>query len=279
MVPRAAAGSLARRLAVWVLLVGCAGILGWQLYVLFEGRREFSRLARRLPDLPQIPAATQRRDPAFPVKVWLHRVDSIERAVQMAKEYSGMEVDVVYDSAADYFDVGHPPIPSAGISLDHLLAAVPDVSQHYFWIDLKNLTDGNAQAACTRLLLIARKYGIVQNIIVESTNPEALSRFTRSGFYTSYYLFPDSAMSAMNPKQLIEYYGEVKSRLASSAVNALSSSYRDLPFALKYFPDADLLTWYREHERNLRYYALLTYLKRQSRVKVILVRQLSRGYR
>ena len=66
------------------------------------------------------------------MKVWLHRVNSVERAVRMAKQYRGMEIDVMYDSAADAFDVGHPPAPSIGLSLDRLLAAVPDVAEPLF---------------------------------------------------------------------------------------------------------------------------------------------------
>jgi heptose-I-phosphate ethanolaminephosphotransferase len=268
-----------RRLAAGALLLGCVALLGWQAYVPLAGQRELGAVGQRLPDLPQVHAATLRREAGFPVKVWLHRVDSIERAAKMAREYRGMEIDVVFDSSANYFDVGHPPTPSAGISLDRLLAAVPDVSQHYFWIDFKNLTESNSAAACALLLAIARKYGIVANTIVESVNPEALSRFTASGFYTSYYLFPESDPDTMSADQVKAYYGEVKRRLASSAVNALSLSHHHLLFAAKYFPDADILTWYRERDRNLRYYAVLAYLERQSRVKVILVRQLSRGYR
>jgi hypothetical protein len=56
-------------------------------------------------------------------------------------------------------------------------------------------------------------------------------------------------------------------------------SYESLPFVDRYFPDAEVLTWYRERDRNLRYYAMLEYLKRQRRIRVILIRQMSRGYR
>jgi hypothetical protein len=271
--------SSGRRLAAWVLLFGFVVFLGWHAYVLLVGHSEFGTVERLLPDLPQVHSVTHRRDPAFPIKVWVHRVNSVERAVRMAKEYEGMEIDVVYDSSAGYFDVGHPPTPSAGLSLDRLLAAVPDIGSHYFWIDFRNLTDANAPAACGLLLAIARKYGIVGNMIVESINPKALSIFTTKGFYTSYYLFPASELDTMNPGQVTMYYKEVKANLASSNVNALSVSYRGLPFVAKYFPDGDILTWYRERDRDLRYYATLAYLKRQSRVKVILVRQMSRGYR
>ena len=269
---------MARALAR-VLLFGVAAWLTWQAVDLLVAYREFRAVAHQLPDLPQVHGVPQRRDAEFPVKVWLHRVNSVQRAVRMAQQYRGMEIDVMYDSAADSFDVGHPPAPSNGLSLDRLFAAVPDVESHYFWIDFRNLTDANARAACARLVAIARKHGIVSHLIVESVHPTALACFTDSGFYTSYYLFPEISLRAMNTEQRTAYYEEVKAGLAASKVNALSMSYESLPFVDRYFPDADVLLWYRDRPRNLRYYATLAYLKARSRVQVILIRQMSRGYR
>ena len=262
-----------------VLLLGGVAWLAWQAFDVLAVYREFRALARQLPDLPQVHGVPRRRDTAFPVKVWLHRVNSVERAARMAKQYRGMEIDVMYDSAADSFDVGHPPAPSIGLSLDRLFAAVPDVASHYFWIDFRNLTDANAPAACARLVAIARKHGILSHMIVESVHPTALACFTDSGFYTSYYLFPEVSLPAMDTEQRTAYYEEVKAGLAASKVNALSMSYESLPFVDRYFPDADVLTWYRVRDRNLRYYATLAYLKAWSRIQVILIRQMSRGYR
>jgi heptose-I-phosphate ethanolaminephosphotransferase len=262
-----------------VLLLGIAAWLAWQVFGVLVAYRELRAVARQLPDLPPVHGVPRRRDAGFPVKVWLHRVDSVERAVQMAKQYRGMEIDVMYDSAADSFDVGHPPTPSIGLSLDRLLAAVPDVASHYFWIDFKNLTDANAAAACTRLVAIARKHNLISHMIVESVHPTALACFTDSGFHTSYYLFPEVSLRAMNTEQRTAYYEEVKTGLAASNVNNLSMSYESLPFVDRYFPDADVLTWYTAWDRNLRYYATLAYLKAQNRIRVILIAQMSPGYR
>jgi hypothetical protein len=276
--PGATRRDVARR-AILVLILAVAAWLVWQGADTLLAYREFRAVAQQLPDLPAISGVPSRRDAGFPVKVWLHRVNSIPRAQRMAKQYRGMEIDVMYDSAADFFDVGHPPEPSIGLSLDRLLTAVPDVSSHYFWIDFRNLTDANARAACDRLHAIATQHGLVGHMIVESVHPTALACFADSGFYTSYYLFPELSLPAMDTAQRTAYYHEVKAGLASSKVNAVSMSYESLPFADRYLPDADVLLWYRDRSRNLRYYATLAYLKARSRVQVILVRQMSRGYR
>jgi hypothetical protein len=267
------------RMVLGALALALAAFGGWQAWRILATWRELRAVSERLPSLPPLRGLTHGRNPGFPVKVWLHRVDSIERAVRMARSYAGMEIDVVFDSAAGYFDVGHPPVPSAGISLDSLLGAIPAVSEHYFWIDFKNLTEGTAAAACRVLLEIARRHGVVGHMIVESPNPRALGCFTAGGFYTSYYLFPDRGLEAMDRPELTRYYEEVKANLVASDVNAVSSSYESLPFIETYLPDADALLWYLEHDRDLRYRAVLAYLERRRDVRVVLVRQLSRGYR
>lgn len=264
---------------VRALLAGLAAVLLWQTLDVLLAYRELHAVGQHLPDLPAVRGVPPRRGAGFPVKVWLHRVNSIERARQMAGQYRGMEIDVMYDSAADSFDVGHPPEPSIGLSLGRLLESVPDAASHYFWIDFRNLSDANAEAACARLTAIATKHGLVSHMIVESVRPTALACFTDHGFYTSYYLFPEIGLPAMTGEQRAAYYETVKAGLAAGKVNAVSLSYESLPFVERYFPDADVLTWYRERNRTPRYYATLAYLKTRSRIQVILIRHMSRGYR
>jgi hypothetical protein len=83
----------------------------------------------------------------------------------------------------------------------------------------------------------------------------------------------------MTREQLIQYYEEVKTNLMAGNVSALSSSYRSLPFIEKYLPDMDILLWYLEATKGLRYRAWLTYLGTRSRVKIILVSHPGPGYR
>jgi hypothetical protein len=268
-----------RSAAAWILLLAVAVLAARKAYGLYGAYNEFWAVEKQLPDLPQvIPPIAQAR-PGFPDKIWVHRVNSVERARLMAKEYRGLEMDVVYDSAADYYDVGHPPTPSLGISLDQVFSSLPDVGSHYFWLDFKNLSDANKEAACARLVSLARKYRIGSHVIVESGNPEALACFGARGFYTAYNLFPDDNLAEMTPAQIRSYYEEVRANLLAYRVNALSSNYRSLPFIEKYFTGIDILTWYRDDARNLRHYATLGYLAQKRRVKVILVKHWSAGYR
>ncbi len=261
------------------LVLAVCAVLAVKAHTLVGIYRQYKAVEQSLPELPVVRWRTLQRPTDFPA-IWLQRVDGVERAVLMAHHYKGMEIDVVYDAAADFFDVGHPPVPSQGISLDQVFASIPQVQNYYFWIDLKNLTADNERAACRRLLATAQKYGIVQHMIVESPAAKALSCFSENGFYTSYYLFSELKLSSMGRKRVTEYYEEIKTNLMASKVNALSSTYHAVPFIEKYFPDADILTWYSEpRTRRLRYYAALAYLRLKPNIKVILVHRWSPGYR
>src|SRR6476659_10647855 len=139
-----------------VLLLVSFPLIAEKAYKMTATPRELRAIKSRLPELPEVRVRSRQHPGRFP-PVWLHRVNSVQRAVLMSRKFKGLEVDVVYDSAADYFDVGHPPVPSEGISLDQVFSAVPLLQRHFFWIDFKNLTESNEKAACQRLLAIGRK--------------------------------------------------------------------------------------------------------------------------
>jgi hypothetical protein len=144
-------GTKGRGVAVALLLSAAVG-LAWGAHGIAAPRREMAALARQLPDLPALHSATRHRDLRFPVTRWAHRVNSVQRARMLGPEYRGLEIDLVYDMAADRFDVGHPPVPSAGISLEQVLAVLPEAGDRYYWLDFKNLTPANAEPGCWRSL-------------------------------------------------------------------------------------------------------------------------------
>src|SRR6476661_5110891 len=136
---RRSSRSLQSLLTVVFVLCVCV-VLAVKAYQLLDVYQQYKAVDQLLPELPVVRSGTRERSAGFPV-IWLQQVDGIERAVLMAPHYKGMEIDVVYNAAADLFDVGHPPVPSQGISLDRLFASIPQVEDHFFWIDFKNLTE------------------------------------------------------------------------------------------------------------------------------------------
>lgn len=246
-------------------------------YLRYEHRRNL------LPELSPV-HSDPRKDSTccnernFRDKEWIHRINSKERLKIMSEKYSGMEMDVVYDTLKNSFEVYHPPEKPNGFGLEDVFSNTLNVNEHYFWLDFKNLDEAIQNSSCSKLAELAKRYNIRRNIIVESSNPEALKLFTDSGFYTSYYV-PVFDLDSLSKEKVEMYYNEVKSRLGSSSVCALSGNYQQLPFMEKYFPDRDMLVWYLNEDRGLKYWSSLFFLTRKEKVKVVLIAEKSAGYR
>ena len=262
----------------WLLLT--VTTLFFLTILLFLGGKymKYKQLQNRLPDLDCVHTDPVCNERNFTDKIWIHRMDSKERFRILPGKYKGIEMDLMYDSVSNNFDVRHPPAESTGFSLEDAFAATPNITGHYFWLDYKNLTEQVKFKSCAKLLALAKKYNISQNIIVESQEPEPLTYFTESRFYTSYYL-PVFNIASSSKDEIKMYYNEVKKRLQNSKVCALSGNYQQLPFIEKYFPDKDIVTWYLNEDRGLKYSASLFVLTRNPKVKVILVAEMSEGYR
>jgi heptose-I-phosphate ethanolaminephosphotransferase len=230
-------------------------------------------------DLPEVALdlPTPQKGKDFPVRVWLHRVDSVERVKFAEERYQGIEIDVVFDSNGRTFDVGHPPAPSIGLSLETLIASLKDPWQHFYWIDFKNLTLENKRQAAFELSRIAQRFSIIARMIVESAKAEHLDEFSRKGFYTSYYL-PNINPYALPQDQLKDYVRGIAGRLARSQVNAISSDHLQYELIRRYFPGYDVLLWYPT--KNFIAYAIRERkLLADPRVKVLLRQEISPGYR
>jgi hypothetical protein len=230
-----------------------------------------------LPDM-KVNSRTCHSKTQFSKKVWLHRVNSISRAKIIQEKYKGLEMDVVYDSDKDCFDVHHHKFPSINLCFDELLQNLQDPQQHYFWLDFKNLESSNRKMALANLKKLSDKYKIKENIIVESSDPVLLSSFTDENFYTSYYL------PAFNPfyadaDSIKRYVKEIDDNLSRSRVNAISGYYFQYPFMEKYFPEADLLVWHIiEEKTDLFSYLIRERLILNSQIKVVLTQKKSTGY-
>ncbi len=251
-------------------------------YLFFKYLR-YEHRVNLLPDLSPVPsgpvhAAIVCNELNFREKKWIHRVNSIERLKIMSEKYSGMEMDIMYDTLKNSFEVYHPPEKPSGFRLDDVLSNTRNVKAHYFWLDFKNLGKNTNSSSCSKLLELAKKYDISRNIIVESSNAEALKIFTDSGFYTSYYI-PVFDLDSLSQEETEFYYKEVNSHLENTSVCALSANYQQLPFIEKYFPDKDELIWYLNEDRGLKYQASFFFLTRKEKVKVILVSERSTGYK
>jgi hypothetical protein len=134
-----------------------------------------------LPEIA-INARTYPSSVKFDTKIWLHRVNSVQRVKIIQEKYKGIEIDVLFDPVKKCFDVHHSSAASIGLCLEELLQNIKDPSEHYFWLDVKNLDSTNQKSILNYLQDLTDRYKIRKNIIIESTNPYLLSAFTDCGF-------------------------------------------------------------------------------------------------
>jgi len=246
-------------------------------YILFTVQEVWQPVSLlKLPDVrPTLSAGLPGKD--FPSRIWLDGVNSLEKAGYADSRYTGMEIDVLFDDERQCFDVRRPSSPSIGLALDTLIAVMKKPHDHFYWLDFKNLTAANKQAALSELCSIARKYNILSNIIVESSNPVELENFSRRGFYTSYYL-PDIDPASASAEALKAHIYAISRKLAGCKVNALSANSKQYILIKKYFCNYNMLLWnFTDNPLALK---LTQYkLLKDPNVKVLLVDKKSPGGR
>lgn len=108
----------------------------------------------------------------------------------------GLELDVIYDREQRKYIVSHDhPYQTYNgklLFIDSVFATFGN--SFYYWLDFKNLKDLNEEEVINSQLLLKEILSTeeisIENILVESTNLDNLSHFTRSGYYTSWWILP-----------------------------------------------------------------------------------------
>jgi len=226
------------------------------------------------PKAPTSAVTNSNENSVFSEKIWLHRVNSIERANIMAEKYKGLEMDIYWDMDSARFYVTHiSPAPELSLPLSKMIDGIKNIREQYLWFDFKNLNEENAEPALEYLLKLNINRA---NTIVESGNPHLLSGFSAAGFATSYYL-PIFNPYIVSENEIIDYAKKIDTALKNSNVNYISSDYVSYRFIKKYFPDSEILLWHLEDNRLKPF--VRKKLARDKNVKVILVYEYSEGYR
>jgi hypothetical protein len=254
-----------------LVVLGCAGYVGVRVLLVWAPAETWF-----LPEASvTMPAAPLGRD--FAARTWVHRVDSVPRALALQQEHRGFEIDVVFRPETNSFDVGHPPTPSINLSLADLIGALERPSDRYYWIDFKNLDADNQRAAAAALRAIADRFGVVDRMVVESRSPQFLGAFKAAGFYTSFYL-PAANPYRMTAGERSELLKAIRSGLEHGTVNAVSADHAMYEFIAKYVPGYDILLWDIGTSR-VKYRIREARLLGDPRVKILLFHQHSVGFR
>jgi hypothetical protein len=187
----------------------------------------------------------------FKSKILAHRVNSVEKLLEVKDNYIGVELDVVYDSISKFLDVNHPPATSIQLNLREYLTKSISSREIIYWIDLKNISSLNKEAALLELNEIVEDLNIPKNkIIVETTLPKLIQDFKKEGYLTSYYLPP--YLYTKSKDSVAFYISEIDMISKKYATNYISFDYKDYSIVNEYFPKTKKLTWFTGEGSLLR---------------------------
>ena len=218
----------------------------------------------------------QRYFPNFAERIWVHRVNTIERLRIVQDKFQGMELDVVFENGK--LDVRHPPAVSIGLSIDDYFSNVKNIGKHYFWIDLKEYTDGKEHELIQYLNKITNRFGNKKNLIIESPDQKILNLFDKADFLTTRYLPDISSIPYENSEK--EMY-KLAEDLKRNNTFAISQSLDNYTLMADHFGWCNKLLWIsgidwkneREHAR------ILNLIKKDSTIKICLVGYKTAGWR
>ena len=212
----------------------------------------------------------------FNEKIWVHRVNSIEKLSEVQANFFGVEIDVVFLDSLNEFDVNHPPEPSINLTLEEYLSTVETNKELHYWLDFKNLNEQNQKKAFDKLNAICTSLTLSRgNFIVESSNVFLLHEFSKAGYQISYYLHWPGLYS-LNENQFKMELNQIKVKLDSFNYQGyLSSDYRDYEILKRYFPKHEILLWLddsfgreKKFEDRLQLYKMLS----DNQVKIMLMK-------
>ncbi|WP_424244661.1 hypothetical protein Dip510_001920 [Elusimicrobium posterum] len=206
--------------------------------------------------------------PAYSGKNLLHRVNTQQLMAKKIPAYDGAELDVYYKgkryfAAHDEKDVGRE-------SVKEVLSAAPQLSDKYFWIDLKSPFESLENAR--NLKKVFEEVGILlDKVIVETDSPSAASLSVEAGFLTA--LQGHGFDRKYDIEELKENLERTEWEVTASGVQALSCSLTNYPFLRSYFPQMPKIVYYTNNSNpiSLKRYFVKKELQKDPMVKMILM--------
>jgi heptose-I-phosphate ethanolaminephosphotransferase len=175
---------------------------------------------------------------AFDSKIWVHRVNSLERLTEVESLFKGMELDVVFENGK--LDVRHPPAQTINLSFEKYLSNMKSPSDHYFWLDLKNLTPNNVSEIISHLNYLTQKFNIKRNILIETTSPATISKLNNAGYFTSYYL---PYLAGLNEQTLSNEIVSINKNILLNQPVAISQNFDNYYILNEHFSTQNKLIW------------------------------------
>jgi glycerophosphoryl diester phosphodiesterase len=108
-------------------------------------------------------------------RVWAHYVDTLEELERRTNGgFSGIELDIHYVGASGFLVAHDAPGPENRLSPEEYFAR--DNGRLSYWLDFKNLTNGNVNGAIAAFERLFARYPVRERVMIESDHAAALAR-------------------------------------------------------------------------------------------------------
>lgn len=162
-------------------------------------------------------------------KLWVHRVNSIERLNWVKNDFGGVEIDVVFNPDMKAFEVYHPPAAPSRLFLSSFAREMQGTDLKV-WVDVKGLEPENLQAAIRSVIQLKEEFSIVNNFIFELYDHRFLLAFEKAELPV-----------------LLNYSASLNSGLRTepdpTGSHAVSEDVRYIDHLKKNFPTASYYIW------------------------------------
>lgn len=178
--------------------------------------------------------------------LWRHRVNTTEELLQYSAIFKGIEFDVNYDNDEKLLYVSHDIDSSVTLTLEEYFKAIPQNSDMYFWMDIKNLSPSNCEIIAEHILNLLSKLKLEKKVICESYDAESLAVLHNKGLFTSYWIpHPEGGDYSLLENEDVrnDITNKILNNLKKCKHNAISSSYEMLPLIKEKLPNCTTHIW------------------------------------
>ena len=201
-------------------------------------------------------------------KIWAHKANGVWLGRRAESRFKGMEVDLLYSEYQDQLFVGHELYDTLdGLTFEAWLDSLYHPSSNYYWLDMKNLTQGNASQISHHIRLAARRHNIMQHVMVESQDLRALQTVKDSGLRVIFWV-EDSWWTGSSNK---DWAKKLRQQIDTLHPDALSGKYYMFHLLTDSFPTENIHIWDTPREYNDSNVAHSRLIAQHPSVRVVLV--------
>ena len=192
-----------------------------------------------------------------------------ESAEECLKEFSGIELDVVYEPSTGRFNIRHDV--EAELSpyfLDDYIDTLSNPQETYMWLDMKNLNWFYITDIAEKLDKILTDRNMKSRCIVESFNSKELFEMNKKGFYTSYWA-PHLYVEATT-EDTIKCLETLEMNFKNYKFNAISAHHPMYEFLNEHYPNMVYHLWTNGLEAEWEKDIIREFSEKEN-IKIILV--------